>query len=70
MEKFSIKIEDMNLSQIAESGQVFRMREENGAYRLYTGKNTASVTENDGIFTFDLEKSGMIILTLTRTIHL
>ena len=53
MEKFSIKIEDMDLSQIAESGQVFRMREENGAYRLYTGKNTASVTENDGIFTFD-----------------
>ena len=52
-EKFVIKLNDLNLKQIADSGQIFRMTEEaENCYRIWFRKYTTLVEENDGEFTF------------------
>ena len=52
-EKFVIKLNDLNLKQIADSGQIFRMTEEaENCYRIWFKKYTTLVEENDGEFTF------------------
>ena len=52
-EKFVIKLNDLNLKQIADSGQIFRMNEEKeGIYRIWFRNYTTLVEENNGEFTF------------------
>ena len=51
-EKFVIKLKDLNLKQIADSGQIFRMTEEgDNCYRIWFRKHTTLVEENNGEFT-------------------
>ena len=46
-EKFIIKLKDLNLKQIAESGQIFRMTEEaENCYRIWFRNYTTLVEEN------------------------
>lgn len=52
MDEYQIRIEDMKLRQIAESGQVFRMREEEEGFRVWKGKETVLVKEEEGLFNF------------------
>ena len=48
-EKFVIKLNDLNLKQISDSGQIFRMTEEaENCYRIWFKKYTTLVEENDG----------------------
>ena len=52
-EKFVIKLKDLNMKQIADSGQIFRMTEEaENCYRIWFRKHTTLVEENNGEFTF------------------
>ena len=52
-EMFRIKLKDINLKQIADSGQIFRMTEETeGCYRIWFRKHTTLVEEKDGEFIF------------------
>lgn len=47
-EKFTMELSDLNLKQIAESGQVFRMTEEKeGLYRVWFREYTTLVEEKD-----------------------
>ena len=47
-EKFIIKLKDLNLKQIADSGQIFRMTEEgDNCYRIWFRKYTTLVEENN-----------------------
>lgn len=52
MSECKIEIEDMDLRQIADSGQVFRMIEEKGAFRVWKGKETVLVSQEGKEFTF------------------
>lgn len=52
MVEFQIGIKDMSLRQIAESGQVFRMKEEEGGFLVWKGKKKVFVSEEEGMFTF------------------
>lgn len=52
MVNVTIQIKDMDLKQIAESGQVFRMKEEDGGYRVWKGKETVLVSQEGDKFTF------------------
>lgn len=52
MERCSFKIKDMNLRQIADSGQVFRMTEEDGGFLVRKGKEAVLVKEEADNFTF------------------
>ena len=52
-DKFTIKLNDLNLKQIADSGQIFRMNEEEeGLYRVWFREYTTLVEEKDGSFVF------------------
>ena len=52
-DKFTIKLNDLNLKQIADSGQIFRMNEEEeGLYRVWFREHTTLVEEKDGSFVF------------------
>lgn len=52
-EIFKIHLTDLNLKQIADSGQIFRMKEESeSVYRVWFREHTTLVEENNGEFTF------------------
>lgn len=56
MNEYKIEIEDMDLRQIADSGQVFRMAEENSVFRIWKGKNTVLVSQKGKEFIFYCSK--------------
>lgn len=52
-ERVVIKADDINLKQIADSGQIFRMTEEGeNCYRVWFREYTTLVSENDGEISF------------------
>lgn len=57
MAEFQIAIRDMSLKQIAESGQVFRMKEEEGGFLVRKGKKKVFLSEKEGVFTFDCSEA-------------
>lgn len=52
MKGFRLHEKDMNLQQIAESGQIFRMKKYKDGYWVYKGKERVLVTEIEGDFLF------------------